>query len=116
MAKFTGRTQKRSKRPGRILTRVGLERTPLDFRALLRVSKTVAEEYWWLSAEVERRVGAFAEFLLRADRIDAVARRSNFSHPRPEPGSVHPAWSFVSISSFVRRANSSTSATSPPYS
>ena len=75
MAKFIGRTQKCSKRPGRILTRVGLERTPLDFQALLRDSKTVAEAYWWLSAEVERRVDAYAKFLLRADRIDAVELR-----------------------------------------
>ena len=72
MAKFIGRTQKRSKRPGRILTRVRLERTPLDTQAIPRVRKTVAEAYWWLSDEAERRVDAIAELLLGADRIDAV--------------------------------------------
>ncbi len=72
MAKFIGRTQKRSKRPGPILTRVRLDRTPHDSQGIPRVRTTVTEAYGWLPNEAERRVDAIAELLLSADHIDAV--------------------------------------------
>ena len=61
-----------SKRPGPILTRVRLERTPFDSLGIPRVRKTLTEAYWWLPNEAERRVDAIAELLLGAGHIDAV--------------------------------------------